>query len=113
SLQRSLTVITQGLPATPRRRRRRSRSKLTRRIMAINMIALAILVGGVFYLDQFRQSLIDSRLLELRIEGEIIAGALSEAATEGPESDDLEIEAAEQILARLVVPAEIRARLFS
>ncbi len=81
--------------------------------MAINMIALAILVGGVFYLDQFRQSLIDSRLLELRIEGEIIAGALSEAATEGPESDDIEVEMAEQILARLVVPAEIRARLFS
>lgn len=81
--------------------------------MAINVIALATLVGGVFYLDQFRQSLIDSRLLELRIEGEIIAGALSEAATEGPESDDLEVEMAEQILARLVVPAEIRARLFS
>lgn len=96
-----------------RRRRRWGSSKLTRRIMAVNAIALAILVGGVLYLDQFRQSLIDSRVLELRIEGEIIAGALSEAATEGPEADHIEIDQAEQVLGRLVVPAEIRARLFS
>lgn len=96
-----------------RRRRRWRSSKLARRIMAINAIALAILVGGVLYLDQFRQSLIDSRVVELRIAGEIIAGALSEAATEGPEAENIELHQAEQILARLVVPAEIRARLFS
>lgn len=94
-------------------RRKPGKSKLTRRILAINAIALATLVGGVFYLDQFRQGLIDARIQNLRIEGEIIAGALSEAATSGPEARALEVRPASQILARLVVPAEIRARLFA
>lgn len=97
-----------------RRKRRRHRrfSKLTRRILAINVIALAILVGGVLYLDQFRKSLIESRVAELTVEGEIIAGALAEAASIGSEAVKVEVEPAKQILARLVVPAEIRARLF-
>lgn len=94
------------------RARRRRSSRLSRRIMAVNALALAILVGGVFYLDQFRQSLIEARTTELVIEGEIIAGALAEAASIGPEATRVELEPAAQILARLVMPAEIRARLF-
>lgn len=80
--------------------------------MAVNALSLAILVGGVFYLDQFRQSLIEARVTELIVEGEIIAGALAEAASIGPEATRVEVEPAAQILARLVPAAEIRARLF-
>src|SRR5262245_52729793 len=38
-------------PALPRRRRR---SSLTRRILTLNLLALAIPVAGLLYLDQYR-----------------------------------------------------------
>lgn len=97
-----------------RRRRRRTRvSLLTLRILAVNVIALGILVGGLFYLDEFRQGLIRSQIEDLRTHAEVIAGAIAEAATTGPEAKRIERAEAMQILTRLVVPAESRARLFA
>lgn len=97
-----------------RRRRRRTRriSPLMLRIMAVNVVALAMLVAGVLYLDQFRSSLVNARLEELNIQAEIIAGAIGEAATGHGETAEIDLALAKQILARLVVPAEIRGRLF-
>lgn len=97
-----------------RRRRRRARrvSPLMLRIMAVNVVALAMLVAGVLYLDQFRSSLVNARLEELNIQAEIIAGAIGEAATGHGETAEIDLALAKQILARLVVPAEIRGRLF-
>ncbi|MCZ6522786.1 MAG: sensor N-terminal transmembrane domain-containing protein, partial [Alphaproteobacteria bacterium] len=40
------------------RSRRGPFSSLTSRILAINVLALAILLGGLLYLDQYRDSLI-------------------------------------------------------
>ncbi len=102
-----------SIPPDPGRFRPRGPfSSLTRRIFAINAIALGILVAGVLYLDRFEAGLIEARGQGLKTQGEIIAGALAEAATSGPESARIKLDLANQILHRLVVPTNTRARLF-
>jgi len=91
----------------------RGLSPLMVRIMAVNAIALIILVGGVLYLNQFRDNLITARTDALLIQAEIIAGALGESAAGGPEATDIDLPAARNILTRLVGPTDDRARLFS
>ncbi len=87
-------------------------SPLTLRILAINVVALAALVGGVLYLDRFETGLVETRMAALMTQGEIIAGALAEAATAGPEAAHMEVDMSRQILQRLVVPTGTRARLY-
>lgn len=55
-------------------------SSLGRRIMAINLFSIAFLAGGILYLDQFRNGLIDARQEALTVNARMIAGALGEAA---------------------------------
>ena len=88
-------------------------SSLTRRILAVNVVALGVLVGGVLYLDQFRASLVTQRAEALLTQGEIIAGALGLAASSGPEATDLDMEPARALLRRLTDPTQTRARLFN
>ena len=40
-------------------------SSLTRRIVVLNLIGLAILVSGILYLNQFRAGLIDAKVQSL------------------------------------------------
>lgn len=97
------------------RRQRRWRaglSPLMRRILAVNLIALLILAGGILYLTEFRSSLIEQRLERLVVEARTIAGAIGESATGGPEASGIEIEEAQRIIARLAGPTRTRARLF-
>ncbi|MFQ5534750.1 MAG: stimulus-sensing domain-containing protein [Sphingomonadales bacterium] len=101
-----------SIPPRKVSRRPRPFSPLTLRILALNIVALAFLVGGVLYLDQFRTGLIDTRLSGLRVQAEVIAAAIGEAATLGPEATTIEQGNARQILARLVVPTRVRARIF-
>ena len=100
--------------ARPAARRRGPFSSLTRRILAINVLALGIVVVGMLYLDTYRRGLIDAKAAALRTQGEIIAGALGESvitsAAEGVHYIDA--EAARQMLRRLVIPTKTRARLF-
>ncbi len=56
-------------------------SNLTRRIVVLNLAALAALVLGILYLNQWRQGLIEARVQSLRIQGEIIAAAIAASAT--------------------------------
>lgn len=88
-------------------------SPLMRRIMAVNVIALVILGGGILYLNQFQENLIAQRMAELKNDAIIIAGALGESQSLGPESTELEFFPARQIIDRLVGPNSTRARLFS
>ena len=93
--------------------RRRRFSSLTLRILAPNVLALAFLVGGVFYLDQYRGGLIDAKIAALQTQAEIVAGAVSESALVGPpESPSIDAARAGRIVSRLVVPTNARARLF-
>jgi len=56
-------------------------SSLTRRIVVLNLAALAALVIGILYLNQWRAGLIDARIQSLRIQGEIISAAIAASAT--------------------------------
>lgn len=49
---------------------------LTRRILAVNIFALALLAGGFFYLDSYRTRIIDSRLEQSARELRVLAIAL-------------------------------------
>jgi two-component system sensor histidine kinase ChvG len=94
------------------KRKRRFISPLTTRIMAVNLIALIFLGGGVLYVDQVQNTLLDSRIEELVKDANIMAGAIGEAATEGNDNAELLIEPAKSILIRLVGVTNIRTRYF-
>src|SRR5215831_2562396 len=110
-------------------------TSLTRRIVILNLLGLAILVSGILYLNQFRAGLIDAKVQSLLTQGEIIAGAL--AASAGVDTDQVQIdpekllesepsssgdddnldftidpERAAPILRRLVKPTGSRARIY-
>ncbi len=89
-------------------------SPLTRRILAINIIALLIPVVGLLYLGPYRENLIAAELQALREQGEIIAGAIGEGAVEitAAGGQRLDLNAARQIVWRLSGPGRVRARLF-
>ena len=114
-------------------------SSLTRRIVFFNLAVLVLLVGGIMYLNQFREGLIDARVESLLTQGEIIAGAISASAsvdtnsitidpekllelqagqsiTPVPNDEDLEFpidpERVAPVLRRLISPTRTRARLF-
>lgn len=56
-------------------------STLTRRIVALNLLGLLVLVVGILYLNQWRAGLIEARVQSLRVQGEIIAAAVAASAT--------------------------------
>lgn len=83
------------------------------RILAVNIIALLLLGAGILYLDQFRSDLIAQKVRNLQIQAEIIAGAIGESPSLGPESRSIDTEPSRRIIRRLVGPTENRARLFA
>lgn len=64
-------------------------SSLSRRIVILNLVALAALVAGIMYLNTFRAGLIDVRVQSLRVQGEIISAAIAASAT--ADSDVIEV----------------------
>ncbi|MDB5556853.1 MAG: chvG [Rhizobium sp.] len=114
-------------------------SSLTRQILFFNLVALVVLVGGIMYLNQFREGLIDAKVESLLTQGEIIAAAVSASAsidtnsitidpekllelqagqsiTPVPNDEDLEFpidpEKVAPVLRRLISPTHTRARIF-
>ncbi|MCO6187975.1 sensor histidine kinase [Rhizobium sp. L1K21] len=114
-------------------------SSLTRQIVFFNLAALLVLVGGILYLNQFREGLIDARVESLLTQGEIISGAISASAsvdtnsitidpqkllelqagqsiTPIPNDEDLDFPIVPQkvapILRRLISPTRTRARIY-
>ncbi|MGH6934134.1 MAG: stimulus-sensing domain-containing protein [Dongiaceae bacterium] len=100
--------------AVESRVRRKRLSALTRRILTLNLLALAIPVAGLLYLDQYRDSLITSEIDALRTEGTLFAAALAETGVvAGPLGDEhLMPELARLTLRRMVEVSKDRARLF-
>jgi two-component system sensor histidine kinase ChvG len=95
-------------------RGRFGRFTLTRRILAVNMLAVALLGGGMLYLDRYERGLIATELQALATQGGIFGAALGEGAVledigEGPV---LVPSLAQGMMRRLVEPTRIRARLF-
>ena len=63
-----------------KRRKRRGVSPLTLRILAVNVLALALLVVGLLYLGRYQDRLIQAELEALATEARIFASALGEGA---------------------------------
>ncbi len=101
-----------ALPA----RRRRPLSLMTLRILAVHILALLVVMGGLLFLGFYEDELIENELQGLRNETRVFASLLGEAAVtygmgDGPElvlSDVL----AEPLVTRLVETNETRAVLF-
>ncbi|MHC3938935.1 Adaptive-response sensory-kinase SasA [Paenochrobactrum sp. BZR 201-1] len=115
-------------------------SSLTRRILFLNLAALAVLVSGILYMNQFRDGLVDAKVESLKTQGEIIAGAIAASATvetnsimidpevllelqagqsTNPASDSIENwefpinpERVAPLLRRLISPVNTRARIY-
>ncbi|WP_017665108.1 sensor histidine kinase [Porphyrobacter sp. AAP82] len=62
------------------------RFALTGRILAVNILPLLVLGGGLFYLDSYRTQLINERFKLARIEAQITAEALAGATRERQEA---------------------------
>jgi len=89
-------------------------SPLTRRILTVNVVALAILGGGLLYLGEYRRNLIDAEIKSLGVQAQMFAAALGEGAVvaDNPSGQQLASEIADQIVRRLVETTGTRARLF-
>ena len=90
-------------------------SPLTLRILAINVVALALLGGGFFYLGEYQQNLVATQIAGLETQGQIFAAALGEGALDSrldgaPQA--LAPNRAREMMRRLVEPTHIRAQLF-
>ncbi len=92
-------------------KRRRILSPLTIRILALNIPALGILLGGAMFLGQYRDGLVEAKIEGLITQGTIVAGALGQSAAT-PEAAQFDEELARRLVLRLAVPTEVRARLF-
>jgi two-component system sensor histidine kinase ChvG len=106
-----------GLRIGPRRRifgRGWLVSPLTRRILAVNVLALALLAGGFLYLGKYQASLIGQQIESLKTQDEVFAAALGEGAVldSVDEGEILLPDLARQMMRRLVEPTRTRARLF-
>lgn len=106
------TEKTQRRPRAPRRRGRFS--SLTWRILAVNLLALVIVVAGMLYLDTYRRGLIEAKIASLGTQGKLIAAALAESVVTSRDDGLLHIDdaVARQLLARLIAPIKTRARLY-
>ena len=93
-------------------RRERRVSPLTFRILAVNLIALGFLAIGILYIDQYQETMIQSRIEALIKDAEVMAGALGEAATATTDKSELRLVPAEQIIVRVVGVTNNRTRLF-
>jgi two-component system, OmpR family, sensor histidine kinase ChvG len=104
-------------PSLLRRRRSvdRRHSPLTRRILLLNLIPVALLTLGAVYLSDYEEELIDAELASLLVQGEMVAAGIGEVAVVGGETtvNRMDADAARQLLTRLVRPTGVRARLFS
>ena len=69
-----------GLAHVGRRARQLLFSSLTRRIVFLNLSALAVLLSGILYLNQFREGLVEAYKDSLGAQGKIIAGAIAASA---------------------------------
>ena len=100
--------------SAPRPVRRGGISPITRRILAVNLLALAFLFAGMLYLDEYRRGLIAAELATMRSEANLFAAAIGESAThkDGSLGEGLSATMAQQMVRRVVESSRFRARLF-
>jgi two-component system sensor histidine kinase ChvG len=104
----------EAAPAVAPARRRRRLSRLTRPILAVNMLALGLLGVGLLYLVEYQRSLVTAETDALKTQGQVFAAALGEGAVIDSlgEGEQLLPALGRQMMQRLVEPTHARARLF-
>jgi len=102
----------QGQKASKGRRKLIPGSRLGGLIIALNLLGLAILIGGALVLNEMRRGLINAQIDSLTTQGEFIANVIDRAATMGEPIPQLEVDRAAQTLQLLFIPRSQRARLF-
>ena len=91
---------TQG-PAIPKPLKWSGHISLTSRILAVNILPLALLGGGIFYLDTYRTQLLTERYKLARIEAQITAEALAGATRQRQEALLVQIGKEQQMRLRM------------
>lgn len=105
---------TRRLSGRPERRPARRLSPLTIRILAVNVLALMILGGGMMYLGEYRDSLVAAKVKSLTAQGRIVAGSIGESGVKPAKSGGLWLDPdSTKVLLRRLVPRDVRARVFS
>lgn len=77
------------------------RVSLTFRILAVNLLPLALLGGGIFYLDTYRKQLLSERYKLARIEAQITAEALAGASRQRQEAVLIQIGKEQKLRLRM------------
>jgi two-component system sensor histidine kinase ChvG len=110
----SVTVTAKPEPARepPDRRWRLPGSRLGRLIVALNLLGLAILIGGALVLNELRRGLITAEIDSLTTQGKFIANVIVQAAASGDPEPALDAERARETLQLLFVQGSQRARVF-
>ena len=98
--------------ARPSRFRWLPGSRLGRLIIVLNVLGLAILIGGALVLNELRRGLVNARIDSLTTQGELIATIIDRAATVGEPTPSMDQQYAGEILRMLSNPRSQRARLF-
>jgi two-component system sensor histidine kinase ChvG len=86
-------------------------SALAWRIILFNGFALAVLIGGVMYVQSSRMGLVDERLKSIKAQAQIAAGTIAEYATD-EDTQQMKLDLAEPLLRQLIAPTHLRARLY-
>ncbi|MBS0476911.1 MAG: sensor N-terminal transmembrane domain-containing protein [Proteobacteria bacterium] len=84
-----------------RRRVWTRRTSLTVRILAVNIIALGVMAGSLFYLDSYRKQLLEVRFKLARAEAEITADGLAETPIVGRKALFDRVSTAQKLRLRL------------
>lgn len=91
-------------------------SALTLKVIAFNIFAFGVFLGGAYWMQTIRVSLVDERIRSLRIQAEIVASALASYGAVGEIDSEtatqIDTEKAGRILNLLVGPTGMRARVF-
>ena len=80
------------------------RTSLTARILAVNIIALALLAGSLFYIDSYRKELLAERFILATAEAQIAAEALAGSRPEDVSERLVRIGAGQNLRLRLYDP---------
>jgi two-component system sensor histidine kinase ChvG len=90
-------------------------SRLTLRILAINLFAVAILFVGVLYLDRYQNSLINAELGAINRQGRVFAQALAEMTINKQLQDQQRLSelAVRRLVRRLAPTVGTRVRIFA
>lgn len=97
----------------PRRIKSLLSSGLARLILALNLITLAVLLAGMFGLNEWRRGLVDARVQYLNAQAQLVATVLYEfGATQGEPFPAIDPIASAQFLRADLIPTGQRARLY-